>query len=188
MGHPDELRISSGTWSYKHVYPIFMVLFVILWSSLVVFSIWTHLSLWVGGVALLCAPGFVVACVYREVQQAALLKDVYLGDRSIRVADSTTEVTIPLAAIEAITRAKINNMRNRATVILREPTDFGDRFTFMPKGARRVPNFTAVSDDAIVVELRRRVAAARGDIIKPIQPSSSAARSVMADDELDGPF
>lgn len=184
----DEKPISGGTWFYKRIYPALMIVFLILWTGLVVVNGFFPLGPWVGGVAILIAPGLVVAGVYREVQQAVLLKAVSLGAGYLRVSDSTTETTISLASVEAVTQTKIGNMRNRATVTLREPASFGDRFTFMPKGARRTPHFTKVLDDLVVIELRERVALVRGDGKKPRSPTATDARSLMADKDLDGPF
>lgn len=181
-------RISGGTWFYKRLYPVLAGLFAAIWTTLVVVSIWSGLGSWAGGVALLCAPAFVIFCVYAEIQQAALLKDVDLGDGWLRISDSTTEITITLGAVETIAQAKVGNVRNRATVTLREPTIFGDRFTFMPKGAKRTPHFSVVFDDAVIVQLRRRVEAAQGDVAKPKSPGGPAQHSPMADNEMDGPL
>ena len=116
------------------------------------------------------------------------LKQVWLLADGLRVSNYRDEVDVSFGSIASIVQ-KTNTNPCFIIIQLRNDTIFGRRFTFIPKDSPLVW-FRPRSEDAIVAELRKRVEAAhqsRGGE-KPNVPIGDSGRSIMADDELDGPF
>lgn len=116
------------------------------------------------------------------------LKQVWVGEHGLRISNFCNEIVVPYTAVESVHQMTQVNMRY-VIVTLATDTTFGDRFTFVPKDQKMTWLLPSGEDD-VVIDLRRRIEAPQElhfgkDASKPIDQTY---RSVMADDELDGPF
>ena len=112
------------------------------------------------------------------------LKEVWLGTDGLIVSNFRDQIDLPFDAIASVTQLTRGTHRH-IIVNLREETIFGRRFTFLPLQPKACSPFSSVEDD-IAIELRARIDAAVNP--KSREPIGRHGRSVMADDELDGPF
>ena len=111
------------------------------------------------------------------------LKDVYLCKRGIRIIDRRGEVFVPFGSIKSV-RERHSCDPRIVVVRLRHETIVGRRFTWIPSDNRDIDSPGAES--LVVAELRQLMAAA--PIVRDSKPKGRCMRSVMTDDELDGPF
>ncbi len=112
------------------------------------------------------------------------LKDVYLGVHGIRVTSRRSEIFIPYEGIKSLREIKSQNPR-LVVVQLQQSTIHGRQFTFIPARSS-IDLVWFWSESLVVKELRERMATAQA--VQNHKPSGRVGRSVMADDERDGPF
>lgn len=127
--------------------------------------------------------------VYEFVHYRSLLKAVWLGEHGLRVVDRRDEVFVPYAAIDTVTQ-KLHSRTLYVVVRLNRDSPFGRRFTSLPIRSSFWNDCRTAfgGTDAQVAKLRERVEAARLGINKPLASLSPTVRSVVADEELDGPL
>lgn len=182
-----EERIDAGTFLAKFVFPLFFVG--------VTFAGTIGLPLL--GVIRGEMPTLAHACIGLVVMTSGVpyfvlyhfpLKQVWLGEKGLRISNCRSQVLVPYAAVESINQMTWVNMRY-VIVTLATDTIFGNRFTFVPK-EQKMPWPLSSGEDDCVIDLRRRIKAAGGSGLDEKTPATSVrpARSIMADDELDDPL
>ncbi len=184
---PDECLISGSTFFLKIVVPAYFLGFSFCWLLGVGYSAIgkRETSAFLGGgYGLLIMAG----CLRTFIRSHFPLKKVWVGDSGLRVSNFWTQIELPFAAIESITQLTESRLRH-VIIELNQETSFGRRITFVPNISRTFWPF-GFGEAEIVIDLRERVKAARRCNLgkKAAQPLAHSGRSVMADDELDGPF
>lgn len=104
---------------------------------------WLFLAIWIFGTAFI-------------LWLSAGLKRVRLDDERLCISNYVREISVPLGLIADVTENRWINIRP-VTIQFRQPTDFGDKITFMPM--TRV--FWPGKPNPIVAELRA-LASGRG--------------------------
>ena len=180
---PAEVSISGETLVHKFVIPGVVLGAGISLAIGTARDAEPMVQVWIALVSMVGLTGFLLGLLPYHVP----LKQVWLGTNHFRIANFRTDLKLSYAAVEGIKQHRL--IRPPFVVVkLREETTFGNRFTFVP---RTSPVWSISPPEAAeVIEFRRRVEAAQEkshDI-----PSSPLihppGRSIMADDELDGPF
>ena len=183
MKDASETLISSGTLVHKFILPGMLLGGVLGFGVVSAFYAEPLVIIWIALVTFTGITGGLLCLLPYHVP----LKQVWLGKNHFRITNLRTDLRLPYTAVESVGHCCLMQPRY-VVVTLREETIYGRRFTFVPR--HFLAWSTSPAEAIEIVEFRGRVETAENNAIdSKLRPLLHfPGRSIMADDEFDGPL